>query len=151
MTFGGLRAASPLLMGLLIAATGCGGSGTAEMSGAVHYHGKPVRSGTVMVFDAAGTAHPADIGPDGTYAVSGIPVGAVQLSVQSPDPARSVRTAPFTPKQRKMQLNPFVSLPRPPAKRDGWFPLPAVYSTPASSGLSTTLKSGPNAFDIDLK
>src|SRR5215469_11906529 len=87
MTFRRSQAVGPLLVGLLAVATGCGDSGTAEVSGTVHYQGKPVRSGTVMVFDAAGMPHPTDIRPDGTYAVSGIPVGVVQLSVQSPDPA----------------------------------------------------------------
>ena len=151
MTFRGSRAAGPLLIGLLIPATGCGSSDTAEVSGVVRYQGKPVRSGTVMAFDTAGSPHPTDIRPDGTYALSGIPVGAVQLSVQSPDPTRGVLPPMFALKRKEIQLTPTVSPPRPPVKRNGWFPLPAVYSTPASSGLTTTLKPGPNSFDIDLK
>jgi hypothetical protein len=104
-----------------------------------------------MVFDAAGTPHSADITPEGTYTVSGVPVGVVQVSVQSPDPALSVLPPQIAQRQKERQFNPPVSRPRPPANRDSWFLLPAVYSTPASSGLSTSLKSGPNSFDIDLK
>jgi hypothetical protein len=151
MTFRGSRAIGPLLGGLVIAVTGCGGSGTAEVSGTVQYQGKPVRSGTVMIFDAAGSPHLADIGPDGTYAVSGVPVGAVQLSVQSPDPARADLPPLLAQKGKKARPNPIDSPPRSPVNRDGWFPLPAVYSTPASSGLSTILQPGSNSFDLDLK
>jgi hypothetical protein len=88
---------------------------------------------------------------EGRYFVKNVPAGAAQFSVQSPDPARG--SLPASQFKRRKATGPLP--PTGPAKvaldRRGWFPLPARYSTPASSGLSTTLKSGPNTFDIELK
>lgn len=145
-----LFAESMLLLCVLTTTIGCGTASTADVSGTVTYQGKPVRSGSVIVFDATGTPHSGDIKSDGAYIVQGVPVGQVQFSIQSPEPPRPLPPEVSRGKTEKLK----IPKPAPPSSlpdRRNWFAIPAHYSTPASSGLDTKLNPGPNTFDFDLK
>ena len=73
-----------LLMSLL-AAVGCGG-GTADVSGKVTFKGKPVTYGTVMILGSGGLPKSGVLRPDGTFTVTGVPLGPVKVAVSSPRP-----------------------------------------------------------------
>lgn len=106
-------------LGLLLVAAGCGPART-EVSGTVRYQGKPLTSGHVIVVDADHVPHTSPIGPEGSYAVAGVPVGPVRFAVL-------------------------------PSKGSSGDMLPHHYFSPATSGLSTTLNSAPNTYDLDLQ
>jgi hypothetical protein len=146
------RYAGPLLLVLVGAVVGCNQPHPADVSGIVRYQGKAVRSGSVIVFDPAGGLHPGNINKDGSYTVRGVPSGPVQFAVQSPEPERPKppRKAPRKPGDKKEEPIDINLAPEPPSRGD-WFALPARYSTPASSGLSTSLNPGANTFDIEMK
>lgn len=127
------------LVGLsCLAAAGCGG-GTGELAGTVTYQDKPLRQGTVLVAAGDGSTQSGVIRDDGSYTVTNVPAGPVKIAVTSPDP-RSVKVA-----RRKKDEKP------PPPDTSKWFAIPEKYADPAKSELTTTVKSGRNPFNIDLK
>src|SRR5262249_47291974 len=91
-----------------------------------------------------------DIQPDGTYTVSGVPVGQAKVVVSSPDP-RIVggKKNPRGDKQRAGREDADV---RPELKIDpkNWFPIPPKYSDPSQTDLTVTVDRGQTAFDIKL-
>ena len=108
---------------LLLAAIGCGGN-NATISGKVSYKGRAVTSGAVVVRNHDNTASKGAIQPDGTYAVSGVARGRVQIGVLSAEPK---------------------------AKGRDWFPLPRKYGKPGASGLECDVTGSSVQHDLDLK
>ena len=125
---------------LLLAVTGCADR-KSEVTGRVSYKGKPLVFGTITFAPKGATAGPtsAEIRPDGTYSVLGLPPGPVQIGVFSPDPK-----IPRETKNGK-ELWPTA------ADRNAWFPIPSQYNQPFSSGLDIVLTPGQNTHDVDLK
>jgi hypothetical protein len=123
---------------LLIASLGCSRP-RAAVSGTLRHQGKAVQIGVVLVVDADGMPHSGRIQPDGTYAVTDVPAGPVRFAVSSREPLPLVKGKREQPEGQKAQ---------PPVN---WFPLPKHVEAVGTSGLSTTLKPGPNTFDLDLE
>lgn len=126
-----------LLLGIV---PGCG-PGLSSVSGKVTYQGKPVVWGSVTLKAADGSIHQIGINTDGTYRLEGVPAGPAVVAVSSPDPAPSPRA--------KALADPRAPAGPPPVPPGAWFPLPARYADPATSGLTLQVGSGPA--DIDLK
>jgi hypothetical protein len=106
---------------LVLVAVGCGPAKT-EVSGTVRYRGELLTSGDVLVVDADGMPHPSPISREGSYAAQGVPVGPVRFAVQVLDKDKSGKPL-----------------------------LPPRYAAVGTSGLSTTLRAGPNTFNLDLE
>jgi hypothetical protein len=144
ISFGG--AARVGLLAVLLAALGCGG-GPADVSGKVSYQGKTLVFGTVVMQGPDGLAIPGTINPDGTYRVVGVAPGKVLIGVVSRDPG--------PPSAAKGRVSGKTSREGeeagPGAERSKWFPIPPKYEDHTKSGLTTTLKPGPNQYDIDLQ
>jgi hypothetical protein len=125
---------------LTLAALGCGGRG--DVSGKVTYQGKALVFGTVQFEASDGTIKQANIEPDGSYVIPGVPVGEAKVAVSSENP----KSSNFQPLQREGQPPP---KPLPEVK--GWFPIPSGYQDLSKAKLTYTVKSGKNTYDIDLK
>ena len=146
----------PAALLVVAAVSGCGGDlPRSSVHGKVTYQGKAVSGGTVIFLSKDNMTHLADIQPDGTYTVQGVPQGAVKVSVQQPPPRPAPRPAPVPGKdnsvaaaddeaRRKGQADP------PPAARSAG-QLPPRYSDPAQSGLAFDLMDADQEFPIDLK
>jgi hypothetical protein len=130
---------------LLPALAGCGG-GKAEVAGKVSYKGKPLAAGTVSMVGPDGIVRQGVIGADGTYAITGVAAGKVQIGVASPRPAGDGRGG------RRPAPGSRIAAPGPDDAPDTskWFPIPDTYQEPSTSGLTTILKGGANRYDIDL-
>src|SRR5438046_3166208 len=104
----------------LVIALGCAGCSTAaDVSGTVTYKGRPVAFGTVMISGADGVAHYATLDRDGTYAMTGAPLGKVRVAVNSPDPNLNRSPAPVaTPGFEKVDPQDT------PSQKPGLFKLP---------------------------
>ena len=119
---------------------GCGGRG--DVSGKVTYNGKPLVFGTVQFEASDKTIKQANIEPDGSYSIPGVPVGEAKVAVSSDNP----RSSAFQPLQRE-GLPP----PKPMPEVVGWFPIPTKYQDLSNPKLTYTVKGGNNTYDIDLK
>lgn len=132
-----------IAMASLLALTAGCGPRAANLAGKVTFQGKPVVTGTVTVMAADGSIHQIGIKTDGTYTLDRVPVGPATVSVTSPDPAPSARAKALGDSDGRPK-------PGPPAVPPGaWFPLPAKYADPATSGL--TLQVGSGSADLVLQ
>jgi len=131
---------------ILFALTGCGG-GTGSLSGKVTMNGKPVTSGTVQAFLVDGATLTSEISPDGNYSINELPAGITRIGVSSPNPKKRYEELlgfAKTEEQRK------AIQPPDPALVKSWVGIPDQYAQPESSGLTVTIKSGPNQQDFVL-
>ena len=119
------------LLLLVILAGVCGCGKTATVAGKVSYQGRPVIHGSVTFLSADKTARSAAIGPDGSYAVEGVPPGIVKIGVISRDPSRGRTAVSGQTAVRRHKAGAAPAAPMP-----GWFPLPARFEDPGTSGLS---------------
>lgn len=157
---------------LLLTQAGCGVVRTAEVSGKVIYKGNPLPGGTV-VFWPVGRGNPAtsSIAEDGRYWVR-VPVGEVKISVNNEAlrpkekdgaAAKGAKGAgkgkPKTPPgmimspQEMMRKGAQGKMPEPDepeAPAGKYVPIPARFSDPEKSGLTYTVKSGAQEYDIRL-
>jgi hypothetical protein len=138
-------------LSLLLVVAGCGPAKT-EISGTVRYQGKPLTSGHVIVVDADRMPHTSPISPEGSYTAHGIPVGPVHFAVQASNkPDNVVVRKPWRRKPGERRGQSDLANKRKDREPAAEPLLPPHYASPATSGLSTTLKPGPNTFDLDLE
>jgi hypothetical protein len=136
-------AATAFLLGCMAAVTGCLGSTPAlgRVSGVVTLDGKPLSSGRVTFWPAAGRSGSGWIETDGRFtlgtfnATDGAVVGSHAVTVTAA--SKSPPGAPDFDRDR-----PVSGWPR--------SPIPARYSNPDSSGLSFEVSPGANRFEIKL-
>ena len=119
---------------------GCGANGPklSPVSGRVTFQGKPVAAGMVRFSNpSAGVDIMANLQPDGTYSVrmakgSGLPEGTYAVAVEPPRVDAPVGA---------------MTLPPAPNRPD----IPTKYRQPSTSGLTLTVKSGSNVFDVEMQ
>jgi hypothetical protein len=134
--------------------TGCGGGrpGTAAVSGTVTVKGRPVTAGTVL-FVAADDSESAsaELSPEGTYTMPAAPVGEVKVAVQT----AAFRYRPVVAPGARPPRGVSASIPQyqPVDNHVGtvYVPVPARYELPSTSGLTLTVKEGPQTLDIALQ
>jgi hypothetical protein len=132
----------------------CASAKRGDVHGKVSYGGRPIIYGSVILIGSDDRPVTGNINSDGTYTVSGVPAGAVRVAVVSPDPARP--RPPDKPLLKKEAPKVPLPLPKrqpvaPEIDRRKWFPLPKQYELADTSGIATTIYSGDNTFDIELK
>jgi hypothetical protein len=129
---------------LACAVLGCQGRG--DVSGMVMFQKKPLVFGTVMVVGSDGQIHQGNINADGSYTVTGVSLGEARIAVNS--------RAPDAPVVRKSEYkedpNSETARQRAALKAQ-WFPIPAKYGDPNTSGLTLEVKRGTNAHPIELE
>ena len=138
--------------GVLAACAGCGGdSGKATVTGKVAYKGAPVTGGTLTLYPADGPAYPITINPDGTFNISGAPIGAMGVGIKTDNagsagfPAMpSGRTPPKDAVMPQNQKDYDMS------KMGKKVDIPAKYNDLKTSGLTWDIKAGKNTKDFDL-
>ncbi len=125
---------------LVVLAAGCG-PGTGNVSGKVYLDGKEVPGGYVNFFPEGekATAKSSPIAEDGSYAVSGVPLGTARISVQG------VFGSVQLPNMKTPQG---LDMPRSDRKT---IYVPTKYSTVEQSGLTFDVKPGSQTYDIKLE
>ena len=144
-----LWACLPLLaVGLL----GCGGQAAGDVSGRVTFEGQPVVFGSVVIIGTDKQPRNGEIKPDGSFTVTGVPVGEAQVAVHSPDVTALPDKMTLKGKMKEGKKGDVdVELNKvPQAVRDKWFPIPERYSDHEKSGLTLTIKEGANEFPLKL-
>jgi hypothetical protein len=135
----------PCLAVLVLA--GCGPA-TGSISGKVTYKDKPLSGGKVTFLTSDQKVKTALIGPDGTYTLDQVTVGPAQIAVDPP-----VALPPMMPGMKmdasKMGgLGPDAATPPPDAKPVS---LPPHYQNTEKSGLTYTVTTGKQEYNIPLK
>jgi hypothetical protein len=112
-----------------------------KLYGVATYGGKPVAGGVVLI-QSAEQAQPirAPVDADGHYTADSIPMGAAKVAVLPPPMATK---PPPLPKDMDPKLLP---PPAPPGLN-----IPRKYTAPETSGLTVTVTSSAQEYNIDLK
>lgn len=123
---------------------GCGGSGKGDVSGKITYNGQTLPYGSVQ-FMSPGGAFVSMIESDGSYSIKGVAAGISKISITCQDP----KYAEFMKQLSESARNPKV--PKPKGNPEDFDKIPSKFTNPESSGLTYTVKSGSQTFDIELK
>jgi hypothetical protein len=138
-------AAPAVLVTAALLAGGCG-SPTAVVGGRVTCGGKPVTSGSVILYCGDKQIVHGIIGPEGRYSIPNVPRGSAVVTV---------RAHPRTPAgmQVRQQLPPVTNGPTAPeaAGEGPVVRIPPRYAVPEESGLSLVVDRDRQDHDIDLK
>jgi hypothetical protein len=127
---------------VLVALAGCGPR-RVTVSGKVRYQAQAVPKGTVRFLTSEDKVLFADLKEDGSYTITGVPVGLVKISVTVP-PAASLE-----PQQKGPDGRPVEGAAETTAVRV--VPIPPIYSNPSTSGLEYTVTEEPQQTrDLDL-
>jgi hypothetical protein len=136
---------------------GCPQSGApSQVTGVVKYNDKVVPGGIVTFCTEGGTRYPCIIKPDGTYAGSDFPNGAMVVIVETealnPDKkktpqyggARGGRGGSSSPMQGEGGAQA-------PTATGEYVKIPSKYADPKKTDLTVNLSKGNNKFDIEMK
>ncbi|WP_439621792.1 hypothetical protein [Gemmata sp.] len=121
------------------------------MSGKVTFKGRPLVYGTVTAIGSDHATYYGTIQLDGTYSVSGVPVGPAKFAVFSADPYFEP-PVPAHVKARIVEARRAAgTTPPPPPPKGKWFRIPPKYADPVASGLAADLEGPTAVFDIRLE
>jgi hypothetical protein len=138
------------LLGLVLALatlSGCG-KGKGEITGEVIYRNRPLPSGTITFYvtDKPGVKVFSEI-KDGKYSISGCPVGAVKVTVET-----FWRSGQGDPRQApKDTLKDFASRFEDTEKPGVFVPIPRRYASPDTTDLTYEVEKGPQSKDFKLE
>ncbi|WP_171469732.1 carboxypeptidase-like regulatory domain-containing protein [Frigoriglobus tundricola] len=127
------------LLAIALASTGCGDSDSGRVSGKVRLNDAPVPAGTVTFHGENNRSASALLDADGTYTATGVPLGAVKVTVTTPA-QMGEKAKKALEKARNVSIQ----------GRSDAVEIPARYGRPEQSGLQLTVTSGRQTFDIDL-
>ena len=127
---------------LLLMVGGCGKPTTGEVSGKVTFRGESVIAGTVAFISVDGRVTSVMI-EGGSYHAAKVPLGPAQITI-CVNEASSMPIVPL-----KMIRN--GQAPRPQAPRKKPMPIPKRYQDARRSGLTYTVVSGKQSYDISLQ
>jgi len=130
---------------LLLGLTGCG-SKPGTIAGKVTFQGKPVPSGSVILFCADQQIVRGIIGPDGSYSIANVPRGLAQITVR----AHSHVPEGFQLRQKlpPSQNGPIQATAEEVQGRA--VAIPEHYGLPEESGLSLRVDKVRQSHDIEL-
>jgi len=155
-----LKLGMALLLPSLVLALGCTGGGKGKISGKVTFKGAPMPGGSINFRADDGKEYGSSIGPDGAYYVENVPSGNMKVYISIPVDKGS--GAVGVPKGREKEMEGKMKPPpgAPPEamkayegskeKHDKIPNIPDKYKSPDSSGLTFTVKSGSNTYDVPL-
>lgn len=151
-----IRITAVLLVAGLVVVAGCGDYPRSEVHGTITFRGRPLGDATLIFITRDNMTYPADLKSDGTYKVSGIPQGAVRVSIQQhlphvaprPEPKYQSRAKANVGESKDKDEERIAPASTPTAVSN---PIPPVYTDPDKSGLKFELKDSVQEWSTDLK
>jgi len=144
-----------VLLGLILCVSGLAGCSfgpkQGTVSGKITYKGEPLGNGTVVFIGADNNGGSSQIGPDGTYKISNMPVGAMKITVETKPVGPSTTGIPGI-RESDLGKMPNVEPMRPTKNTPNrYVKIPDRYKLPSESGLTYEVVPGEQTHDIDLK
>lgn len=135
-----IRLVIPFLV-LVLVLPGCGG-GSGSVTGKVTANGKPVTAASIVFKGPTGLTSQTQVQKDGTYKMENAPIGDVTITVAN---ATEVADAGPALSPEEFAKKGAAGVPKMGTQ------VPPKYGDEKTSGLKTTIKSGSQTYDIDLK
>jgi hypothetical protein len=132
-----------LLLAALIAGPGCARKRTTTIHGTVTYQGAPVIAGAIYFHGPGDRMAMGNLGEDGTFTATDVPLGEVRVSLQVRDPGAYAQ-----------QMKDSPNRPAANAKgggRPGVTSVPAKYADPSTSGLKYAIDAQTQELDVKLE
>ena len=139
----------------VVAAGGCGAEvPRGRIHGTITHQGKAF-PGTVIFLAKDNKTHTAELKADGSFAVDGVALGPIKVSIQQPAPRYAVKgefdvpgrnTKGVTDEKAGKSAAQYDPQPMPSGPR-----IPAQYADSNNSGLGFELTSADQAWSVDLK
>jgi hypothetical protein len=140
-----------LFLPAILFLSGCGSGSKGTITGKVYYGKQLVRGGRVTFMNAAGKgAASSEISKDGTYTISKIPVGEVQIGVETESIKRKGDVRQSKPPEGMEGPSRSGGWMTPEEAKERYTWIPTKYSDPKESGLTYTVKSGNQEYDLKL-
>jgi hypothetical protein len=138
-----------VLAGLILTLSACGDKGSsvpktgATLEGSVHYGDELIEFALVIVTSKT-TSESANIGDDGKYRITNVPLGEVTVAVNTPAGKGDFmsKSMPGAYKGPKEKLGKKTALK--------YTDVPKQYHDPGTTPLKTTIVAGPNTYDIKI-
>ncbi len=111
----------------------------ADLSGTVTYNGEKVPVALVIV-QGAGASATGNIGDDGRFSIKNVPIGEVNIGVNTEAGKGELRGKMMARAQTKQK----VEMPK-------VIDVPSKFFSPATSGIKTTINKGSNKYDVVIK
>ncbi len=121
------------------AVCGCGGPG--DVAGKVTFNGKALSMGHVIIIASDKMSYSGAISETGDYTVGKVPPGPAKVAISNLNPA-------FVTRSPRLEQEPGAKTEVSKVSRDKWFPIPNEFLAGETSGLTLTVRSGSNNFDI---
>jgi hypothetical protein len=134
-----------LSLSALVLIAGCGKS-SGNVSGKVTLDGQPLKGGGTVTFQGSKGGVSGTISPEGSYTISNVPPGEVKITL-APGMATGAVASATPGDPGKMQPPKTLAPPAPVLPHGN---IPEKYTKPETSGLTYTVKSGNQTFDIPL-
>jgi len=129
----------------LFTMVGCGSSAPGNVSGEVKYNGQPLPDGNITFISQVGDKQTVRGKiTDGRYSLPGVPVGPVEITVQTIAPSTSTLPPGVKP------ITPPAGEPQPAPPTGKYVPIPQKYGVPEQSGLKYTVVRGDQTHNIEL-
>jgi hypothetical protein len=146
------RTGVAVVIAALLVVPGCGNP-RARVHGTLKYQGKPLGGAIITFFSTDNAAFSARTRTDGTYQVTGVPQGAVRVSVQIPQPRPKPRPDPKVVENANKAAGrkSWQDKKQPEDPAAPRINLPTRYGNPETSDLSFELKEPDQDYSIDLK
>jgi hypothetical protein len=137
----------------VVGLAGCGGPGTANISGKIFFNDKPLKGGNVTFIPENGQAISDQIGQDGSYSLQKVPRGKVKICVQTSHLKTTGQTGPMTYRAPKGAEKPGGEYAPPDraANARRYVAIPDKYENPSKTDLTYTVEGGDVTYDIKLK
>ena len=146
-SFCGLSLAAAVML------TGCGDLPRGSLHGTLTFKGEPLAGATVMFFGKDNQVYRADLTKEGTYTVSGVPLGPIRVAVQQFLPSVTPRPdpPPGGPKKPEMGEARDAAWKPPEVTAEEMTRVPALYSDPGTSGLAFELSAADQEWSAELE
>lgn len=139
------------VMLFLLLPIGCGSS-VASVSGKISYKNQVVKGGTVTFYDANQWTGSSHIAEDGTYSINNVPLGTVEITVETKTAKPNPNMSKFMPKPPPGADMPPGSFHTTGGQKERYVEIPDSYAEREKSGLRYEVKKGgKQVHDIDLK
>jgi hypothetical protein len=157
-----LRRWSPCLLALAaLTCLGCG-KGQGTVKGKVQLGDKPIVMGQVTFVVQDYQPQHGRINADGSYEVTGVPVGTAKVMVSSPktvtvkfDRAKMMQKDKFSEEERKKMKEQMEEMQKSGDPRDktpdNWVEIPKKYRDPDKTPLTFEVKRGDNEYSIRME
>ena len=141
---------APLMMLLVIGCSPKSSVPKSNIHGKVTYKNAPVGGG-IMTFYSENSTTTCGLNPDGTYAIQGVPLGAIKVGIETESiKEQGYKAPPNMPKEMKDKMKDEMAKQNTASGGPVYVPIPKKYANKNTTTLTCEVKDGKQELNFDL-